>query len=178
MTDIKTKKLRAVVLLSTGLTQAQVAQELGVSVRTLQRWVKESEFQTTRQDVSSDMTNATVKATVEHFSNTTNAVLSYEHRRNLIWKEYEDLEIATQSIMTRVREGDLRAIHTLVKISERRCRLLALDMPKHQLVEAALLCAQFGLLKEHDADKVVNKAANFFEGYGLLDEESEVLEEC
>jgi transposase len=37
------KKIKAAVLLSAGYPQVKVAKELGISTRTLQRWIKEKE---------------------------------------------------------------------------------------------------------------------------------------
>jgi hypothetical protein len=44
--------------------------------------------------------------------------------------ELERLDVATKALMPKVEAGALDAIHTLVKVQQRRASLLGLDAPK------------------------------------------------
>ena len=76
------KKIKAAVLLSSGVSKVEVAKQLGVSARTIQRWMKKPGFDTLRNDVTSEVVNTTVKATAEHLSEGANPIFSYREKKN------------------------------------------------------------------------------------------------
>ncbi|WP_102180026.1 phBC6A51 family helix-turn-helix protein [Fischerella thermalis] len=154
--DIEPKKIKAAVLLSSGFSQAKVAQELGISKRTLQRWQREPSFKSLTNSVASEVTNATIKATSEHLSEGGKPLFTYEYRKTLILKECEYLDIALNAVLPRIQEdGDLRAIDRLLRISERRCKLLGLDMPNPDILNAAIVLTEAGVIKEFQSDLVI-----------------------
>lgn len=153
--DIDPKKIKAAVLLSSGFSQAKVAQELGISKRTLQRWQREPSFKTLTNSVASEVTNTTIKTTSEYLSEGSKPLFSYEYRKTLILKECEYLDIALNAVLPRIQEdGDLRAIDRLLKISERRCKLLALDMPQFDVIGAVTVLTEAGVIKESQSESV------------------------
>jgi transposase len=60
-----TKRLGAVKLLAEGFTQGEAAQKLGVSRRTLERWLAAPELREAIADVKSELRDATVQLSVE-----------------------------------------------------------------------------------------------------------------
>ena len=142
------KKIKAAVLIAAGLSQAKVAEELGISTRTLQRWMKEAGFDTLKNDVASEVIHTTVKATAEHLSEGANPVFSYKAKKNLILKECEYLDLALATVLPMVAEGNLRAVDSLIRISQRRCQLLALDQPRSNILDAVALLAQHGVIQQ------------------------------
>ena len=100
-TNGSSKKIKAAVLIAAGHSQAEVAKELGISTRTLQRWMKEDGFDTLKNNVASEVIHTTVKATAEHLSEGANPVFSYREKKNLILKECEYLDLALASPKSR-----------------------------------------------------------------------------
>ncbi len=49
--------------------------------------------------------------------------------------EMDRLDMAQQAIMTKVSQGDVPAVHALIRLMERRARLLGLDMPTKAQIE-------------------------------------------
>lgn len=145
------KKIKAAVMLSGGCPQIKVAKELGVTPRTLQRWQKEPGFNDLKNDVACEILNTTMKATAEYLSQDVKPLFSYQEKKNLILKECAHLDIALAVVLPMVQEGDLRAIDSLIRISERRCKLLALDQPRSNIVDAIAVLAQHGIIKEVQA---------------------------
>ena len=148
------KKIKAAVLIAAGLSQAKVAEELGISTRTLQRWMKEAGFDTLKNDVASEVVNTTIKATAEHLSEGSNPVFSYKEKKNLILKECEYLDLALAAVLPMITEGNLRAIDSLIRISERRCKLLALDQPRVEVMDAIATLARYGIATDSQANSV------------------------
>jgi transposase-like protein len=141
------KKIKAAVLIAAGLSQAKVAEELGISTRTLQRWIKEAGFDTLKNNVASEVVHTTVKATAEHLSEGTNPVFSYREKKNLVLKECEYLDLALATVLPMVAEGNLRAVDSLIRISQRRSELLALNQPRSSIVDAMAVLAQYGVIQ-------------------------------
>ena len=66
-----------------------------------------------------------------------------EHANTVIGIELERLDVALKAVWKQVIKGELGAIHTMLKIMERRARLLSLDAPSkidvtHYLEQAAI----------------------------------------
>ena len=141
------KKIKAAVLIAAGFSQAKVAKELGISTRTLQRWQKEPGFEALKNDVASEVNHTTIKATAEHLSEGANPVFSYSEKKNLILKECEYLDLALDAVLPMVAEGNLRAVDSLIRISQRRCQLLALDQPRSNIIDATAVLAQYGVIR-------------------------------
>ena len=148
------RKIKAAVLLSAGHPQAKVAKELGVSTRTLQRWMKEDGFDALKNNVASEVVHTTVKATAEHLSEGANPVFSYREKKNLILKECEYLDLAIATVLPMIAEGNLRAVDSLVRISQRRCELLALNQPKSSIIDAVAVLAQAGVIQRTQYNSV------------------------
>lgn len=124
-------QLKSIKLLLSGMPQNEVAQRLGVTPRTLQRWAKNPEYKAGLGDSATQATEAihTELEVVEEFD-------FFAERKALRKAECELLNIAQNAIMKEVKAGNLRAIAILLKISERRSRLLALDVANYPFLNA------------------------------------------
>lgn len=151
---INPKKIKAAVLLSAGFSQAKVAEELGISTRTLQRWQKESGFNSLKNNVASEVTNTTVRATAEHLSQDVSPLLTCDERKRLVLRECSLLDLALDSVLPLVESGSLQAIDRLIRISERRCKLLALDQPRSNIIDAMAVLAQHGIINDFQSASV------------------------
>lgn len=68
MSSLTPQQLEALSLLSSGFTQAETAQKLGISVRTVQRWARIPEFAEALEDVKRKAAEKTVEATAENIN--------------------------------------------------------------------------------------------------------------
>ena len=148
------KKIKCAVLLASGLSQLEVAKQLGITARTVQRWMKQDGFDARKNDVASEVVYTTVKATAEHLSEGANPVFSYREKKNLIIKECEYLDLAMAAVLPMVAEGNLRAVDSLIRISQRRCQRLALDQPRSNIIDAMAVLAQHGVIQQMQYDSV------------------------
>jgi transposase len=114
------RKIKAAAMLASGLPPAKVAQALGVSLRTVNRWQREPAFADLKSDVTAKVADQTIKATVQNLNQEAKPLFSYQSRKALILKECSHLDTALNAILPNVKEGDLGAIAALIKISERR----------------------------------------------------------
>ncbi|BDA76606.1 hypothetical protein CAL7716_107720 (plasmid) [Calothrix sp. PCC 7716] len=147
--NLTEKQIRAAILLGQGRLQVEVAKELGVNVKTLQRWSKDPEFQKVKNNVGASVTEATIQeAAQETVKATTEAIIkstttfSFTDRVGLIDEEYRLLQLVTEVCERKlIEDSDLRAGHLLIKLSERKCRLLGLDFPRSDLSDALMVLA-------------------------------------
>jgi hypothetical protein len=59
--------------------------------------------------------------------------LKFETTEQVVRLELERLRIAHEKIWAKVKQGDDRAIHTMLSLMERRARLLGLDIERHEV---------------------------------------------
>lgn len=159
------KKIRAAILLSQGRKQSEIAEELGINVKTLQRWSKDPEFQKVKNDVAASVTEATIQETVqETIRTTTEAIVkstttfSFNDRVQLIAEEYRLLQLATEICERKlVEDCDYRAGHLLIKLSERKSRLLGLDLPSSDLSDALMVLTTLrGAVDEQALNNIID----------------------
>jgi len=106
------------------MMQADVSQIVGVSVRTLQRWAKIPEYCQFLGGEPIEIVQP-IQIKTEPLPYNPHELAGREEMRQAEWH----LLNSTQSaIMSKIERGDLRAIAVLLKISERRCKLLRLDI--------------------------------------------------
>lgn len=98
--------------------------------------------------------HTTVNATAQHLSEGANPVFSYREKKNLILKECEQLDLATAVVLPMIAEGNLRAIDSLIRISQRRCELLSLNQPRSSVVDAMAVLAQYGVIQPQQYNSV------------------------
>ena len=152
--ETQAKKLKAAMMLSQGMKQSEVAQELGIAVRTLQRWQKEPDFKKSKSDVALSVVT-TIKETSENIVQSCQPIFSYQDKIRLISEEYERLQIATNVCMNKLeQDNDLRACTILVKLSERKSKLLNLDIPPNDVSDALMTLSALGVLPDKVFDKV------------------------
>jgi predicted transcriptional regulator len=61
--SLSPQQLEAIALLGKGTKTAQVAHQLGITQRTVQRWLKDDEFATAVAEIGKETTKLVVKAT-------------------------------------------------------------------------------------------------------------------
>jgi hypothetical protein len=98
---------------------------------------------------------STFKAAVENLSQDAQPLFNCHARKELIQKECSYLDKALNAIIAPIEEGDLAVITTLMKISETRCKLLALDQPRNNIADAIALLSQYGVLRDKQASSTI-----------------------
>ncbi|OKH41142.1 hypothetical protein NIES2101_34780 [Calothrix sp. HK-06] len=151
MSKLTSKQIEALTLLSSGMTQAEVAAKVGVSIRTLQRWTKLEGFLDAEKVIAQEVVKATVAATAQTAAKVVAEELqqffSFENRYRLIKQECEYLDMALACVLEKLEEEkDLRAIDRLLKISERRSQLLNLKTSQMDILEAVQCLAENEIL--------------------------------
>ncbi|MBW4606904.1 MAG: hypothetical protein KME22_06680 [Hassallia sp. WJT32-NPBG1] len=163
--SIDSKKVRAAVMLCRGVSQAIIVSELGISRRTLLRWTQEPEFKELKNNIAEEFTQATVETTKQGLTDSAKQVITYEQKKFFISEQCSQLDKAINAIMHLVEGGDLFAIDRLVKLCDRKSRLLGLDQKTVDVAVAVNTLAQFGVITHHQASAA----------FGALDEASEKL---
>ncbi len=132
-------QLKSIELLQSGMAQKDVAQELGVTPKTLQRWAKIPEYLDSLNGVVSVPTTKapeqTTKIVKQEPKNEIFETFVLVDREKLRQQQYEKLQTAQNAIMDDVEGGDLRAITTFVKLSESIRLLYGLNV-KHDILDA------------------------------------------
>jgi len=132
--EIAERRKEALNLRIMGLSYTEIAEQLEVSRPTAIRDI---------QTVLAELRQETLKEA--------------EDLRNI---ELRRLELATAAIMPKVAAGDMQAIAALIRLSERRCKLMGLDKQIEQM--------------EHDVRvRVVREA---MDASGVIDAEATVVE--
>ena len=132
------KRVKAIRLLASGMSQAEVARQIGISRQLLSLWYKKSDFQQEILDAKKEILKKSVqvKTPVEvvetHHSQKTKNDLKEQLRE----RELDLLAEIEQAMLPLLREGSVRAAAVLLKLSERRSKLLALDQKVYQLLES------------------------------------------
>jgi transcriptional regulator with XRE-family HTH domain len=112
-------QIKSIELLLSGMAQNQVAQELGVTPKTLQRWAKIPEYGDKLNRILKDATEqATKQATETVKQKTIDNIAALGDRDALRQEQYKILVIAQNALMRDIEEGDHRAISVLIKLSE------------------------------------------------------------
>lgn len=159
------KKARAAVMVCNGTSQTEIARELKVSPRTLRRWISEPDFNDARSNVAEELRAATVETVKQNLNDSATPVINYEQKKFFISQQCDQLDTAINAIMPLVKGGDLFAIDRLVKLCDRKSRLLGLDQKTVDVAVAVNTLAQFGVITQHQASSA----------FGALDEATEKL---
>ena len=142
--SLSEKQIQCIALLATGMAQKDVAEALDTTPRTIQRWQREQDFMQALQasEAGQVASQQTAKLTTQIVSNV------WEGRDQLRQKELLLLSVLEDKLMNCLQGDapDYRAIDRLIKLSERRSKLLGLDIRNYPILDAVEL-----LLKEQVA---------------------------
>jgi len=112
-------QIKSIELLLSGMAQNQVAKEIGVTPKTLQRWAKIPEYSDRLNGILVEAREQGTKQTTETVKQkTTDDILLLGDRDTLRQEQYQKLQIAQNALMLQVEEGDCRAISLFIKLSE------------------------------------------------------------
>jgi transposase len=144
--SLSPKQLQCIGLLATGMSQKLIAESLDLSPRTIQRWQRLPEF-----------CQALGFAQVRQESPQKTAEIAAEVVKD-VWSSRDELRAKEIDLLDRMQatlidalekeEFNHRCIDRLIKISERRSKLLGLDIRTYHILDALEL-----LLKEKVATK-------------------------
>jgi transposase-like protein len=149
-------QIKSIELLLSGMAQKQVAQELGVTPKTLQRWVKIPEYSDKLNGILLEAREqATKQATQTVKQKTMDDMVLLSDRDALRQEQYQKLQIAQNALMLQVEEGDCRAIAVLVKLSESIRFLYGLNV-KSDILNAFEILLKAGVLNYEQARKFKN----------------------
>jgi hypothetical protein len=136
------QQLESIKLLSTGKLQKDVAQALGITPKTLQRWGKLTEYQEKLTEstkkasaITADSQESLQRGTIPAQPKTVEELL--EDKARLRIDQFNSLKMAQNAILPQVEEGDLRAIAAFIKLSETITKLLDL-YPKNDSIANAI----------------------------------------
>lgn len=129
------KKKQAIALLAQGATQAQVARSLSISRQAVSLWVKSQSFRdevqetrknflTTQNEQKSELNSLVEKISIP-ISEPITTFKSVLRQREVDLLEKIELNLLPQLL----EDGNVRVCSTLLKVSERRSKLLGLDLP-------------------------------------------------
>lgn len=149
----KEKKKEAIELLAKGLNQSEVARKLGVTRQTVSYWFKSEDFKKEVEAAKSKLkverkNQRTSLAPLpeslpipENFNKTSEPIPPFSIYEQTSKKYYFSRELAMLNhleaiLMAQASEGSLRAAGLLIKLSERRSKLLCLDIPIYSEIAA------------------------------------------
>jgi hypothetical protein len=146
---LKKQQLQAITLLKSGLSQVETANELGLSVRTLQRWQLQEEYIKAFNAVG-EVSETQAKTTSQAISQAAEIVSSRDKFRQHELDLLNKLEIGLNTLLEN-EPHNLRAYDRLIKISERRAKLLGLDIRNYALMEAVEMLTAEGIVTDNHA---------------------------
>jgi len=156
------KQIKSIELLLSGMAQKQVAQELGVNVKTLQRWSKLPEYSDKLNGILTVATEqATQEATQIVKQKTLDDMVLLGERDELRQEQYRRLEMAQNALMAEVERGDIRAITAFTKVSESIRALYGLDVKK-DILDAFEIFVQAGILPYEVANKFLGYSREYY----------------
>lgn len=165
----KDKKQEAVKLLALGLSQSEVAKKLGCTRQAVSYWwrskgfkeqveAEQAKIESHKCDSDEELPNSKAQLNpADIFSKTK----SYALRNLYFTRELNLLNQLEERMLPIALEGSVRAASFLLKLSERRSKLLDLDLQRHQEIEAIKLLAESRLVSEQMAFVLVETLDEF-----------------
>lgn len=140
------ERSKAIRLLAAGLSQSETSRKLGISRQKLSLWCKKEAFQQELLDAKKKLLQTPIDSKVNETKvdepvinrqpQTNGLVRRADSKQQLREEELSLLENIESAMLPQLREGSIRAALVLLKVSERRSRLLALDQKNYQVLEA------------------------------------------
>ena len=140
------ERSKAIRLLATGLSQSEASRKLGISRQKLSLWCKKEAFQQELLDAKKKFLQTQVDTKVDdtkfdepvkNHQPQPSPLVQIPDLQQLREKELSLLEKIEAAMLPQLQEGSVRAAIVLLKLCERRSRLLALDQKNYQILEAA-----------------------------------------
>ncbi|MEL7246233.1 MAG: helix-turn-helix domain-containing protein [Cyanobacteria bacterium J06573_2] len=155
MKKIDKKKLQqeAVRMLASGLSQSETAKKLSISRQNISNWMKSADFKDEIEKLKENKIKSQQKQTLTTAKKTPHSSLPKPEpqvqpqqkvlsREYYFQKELSLLDEIEELMLPHVKEGSIRAAGLLLKLSERRSKLLALDVQPLTEVEAIMRLVQ------------------------------------
>jgi len=154
-------------MLSSGMLQREVAEALGVTPRTIQRWQLSQEFSQTLDAAQSAQTAS--QATTQAATQVVMGTLS--RRDELRAKEVTLLDKLQDKLMDSIESDGCgyRVVNLLIKISERRSKLLGLEIRNLSTLDAVEKLLQEDILS-------VGQASVVFHGVESIERNLKIIE--
>lgn len=140
----KTQKSAAIGLLGKGLSQSETARKLGISRQIVNHWLKCPDFQ---REVEKARIDFLAAQEPQEEQKKPEAILLEKipipisepittFKSVLRQREIDLLSKIELNLLPQLLEGSLRAASVLLKLSERRSKLLGLDLPSWEILQA------------------------------------------
>jgi transcriptional regulator with XRE-family HTH domain len=160
----KTQKSAAIGLLGKGLSQSETARKLGISRQIVNHWLKCPDFQCEVEKARIDFLAAQEP---QEEQKKPEAILLEKipipisepittFKSVLRQREIDLLSKIELNLLPQLLEGSLRAASVLLKLSERRSKLLGLDLPSWEILQAFEILILEKCADPHQIAVVVN----------------------
>ena len=147
------KKTEAIEYLARGMNQSECAKKLGITPQRLNYWVKSEQFQreleTKRNEIQEVDSNLELLMDISKLT----------PMDRLRVREVNLLDKLEESMLDVALEGSSRAALVIIKISERRSKLLGLDRRTPEILDALNVLLKENILSIKTAE-IVNKGIN------------------
>jgi predicted transcriptional regulator len=144
----KIQKSAAIGLLGKGLSQSETARKLGISRQIVSHWLKCPDFQREVEKARIDFFAAQEPQEPQQEQKKSEAILLEKisipittepittFKSTLRKREVDLLETIQSNLLPQLEGGGVRVAAILLKVSERRSRLLGLDLPNWDILQA------------------------------------------
>lgn len=157
---------KCVDLLSRGFSNSEAAGELNVSIRSIQRWLHNSEFLTELENVREGLTPEQIEATSPKEVEIKPVFVpqSWANRDALRHREVTLLNELEDKLQEKLNEEfSLRIVDRLLKLYERRARLLGLDIRNYGILNSLEELAVEGILSQRHAQIIYESVSEIQE---------------
>lgn len=150
------RKLRASWLDARGTKSEAIAQELGISIRTLYRWQKTEAYQQMKQESALKSLEAITSSVQDSAQEELAVTFGWAQKQGIVHKELADLDRWATYLDDELQQtGNLKCLDRLLRIQERRAKLLGLDAIRPaDVLTSAIALAQLGLLSDAKLDRI------------------------
>jgi len=159
----KTQKSAAIGLLGQGLSQSETARKLGISRQIVSHWVKcpnfQREVEKSRIDFLAAQESQDNQKKPEAIPITTEPIttdpITTTFKSTLRKREVDLLELIESNLLPELlQSGSVRVAAVLLKVCERRSRLLGLDLPNWDLLQSLETLVSEGCANSHQVSIV------------------------
>lgn len=165
--DKEKLRRKAIELLALGMTQAETARKLKTSRQNISNWAKSEDFKAEVENIKSE--NSKVNSPQENLPAVVKPKPTFplpplssqsSSREFYLQKELGLLDEIQEIMMPHVREGSVRAAGLMIKLSERRSKLLALDIQPIHEIEAAMRLVESNVIPLEIQKAMLDKFKN------------------
>jgi uncharacterized protein YjcR len=161
-------------MLSGGMLQTEIADVLGITPRTVQRWQLLPEFSQALKAAEAGQKDGQVKV----ISATHTARDTFSRREEMRSRELELLNNLQAFLLEDLQENkNHRSIDRLLKLSERRSQLLGLNIKNYHSLEAVEILLREEILSSAQAGIVFEGVQNIEQNLRIIEAQNESIEE-